>query len=85
MYNNKTYVILDASDLEKVDANGDPLFDFSDVLNISKYYLRYNLAGDKALVKYEGDTPESLKDKVKYTHEEILTIVSGSDWLSNDE
>ena len=25
MYNNKTYVILDASDLEKVDANGDLL------------------------------------------------------------
>lgn len=77
MYNNKTYVILDVVDLEE--------FDFSDVLNISKDYLRYNLAGGKALVKYEGDTPESLKDKVKYTHEEILTIVNGSDWLSNDE
>jgi len=77
MYNNKTYVILDVVDLEE--------FDFSDVLNISKDYLRYNLTGDKALVKYEGDTPESLKDKVKYTHEEILTIVNGSDWLSNDE
>tara|TARA_R100001509_G_scaffold122586_1_gene76424 strand:- start:2 stop:235 length:234 start_codon:yes stop_codon:yes gene_type:complete len=77
MYNNKTYVILDVSDLEE--------FDFSDVLNVSKDYLRYNLAGDKALLKYEGNTPESLKDKVKYTHEEILTIVNGSDWLSNDE
>ena len=77
MYNNKTYVILDVVDLEE--------FDFSEVLNISKDDLRYNLAGDKALVKYEGDTPESLKDKVKYTHEEILTIVNGSDWLSNNE
>ena len=77
MYNNKTYVILDVVDLEE--------FDFSEVLNISKDYLRYNLARDKALVKYEGNVPESLKDKVKYTHEEILTIVNGSDWLSNDE
>ena len=77
MYNNKTYVILDVVDLEE--------FDFSEVLNISKDYLRYNLAGDKALVKYEGEEPESLKNKVKYTHEEILTIVNGSDWLSNDE
>jgi len=77
MYNNKTYVILDVVDLEE--------FDFSEVLNISKDYLRYNLAGDKALVKYEGEEPKSLKNKLKYTHEEILTIVNGSDWSSNDE
>ena len=68
----RNYVIIDASEVSSVD--------FNQVLETSADTLRYNVAGTQTFVKFEGDTPSFLEGKTAYTHSEILTILSGSDW-----
>ena len=69
---SRNYVILDASDVASID--------FDQVLETSADTLRYNLAGTQAFVKYDGNKPRFLYGKTAYTHSEILSILSGSDW-----
>ena len=75
-----TYIIIMSADLIKVD--------FSEVLQTSEESVRKSIDGTKAVLKYEGNMPssiESLTDKQgPYTHEEILTILIGEDWVVND-
>jgi hypothetical protein len=68
----KNYVIIDASEVSSVD--------FDQVLQTSADTLRYSLDGSKALLKYEGTQPFFLLGKTEYTHEEILSILSGTEW-----
>ena len=94
MYNNFTYVIVDSSEVDNLNFGTDQ-FNKRYLLNFNKEYIRYNLAKTKALVKYQGSDPiwkndndedvDFFSDKVKYTHEEILTIVNTSEWTENDE
>jgi hypothetical protein len=72
----RNYVIIDASEVSSVD--------FNQVLETSADTLRYNVAGTQTFVKFEGDTPSFLEGKTAYTHSEILTILSGSDWTDPD-
>ena len=72
----RNYVIIDASEVSSVD--------FDQVLETSADTLRYNLAGSQTFVKFEGDTPSFLEGKTTYTHSEILTILSGSEWTDPD-
>ena len=72
MYENRKYVIIEASEVSSVD--------FSLVLQTSADTLRYNLAGTQALLKFEGNTPSFLEGKTQYTHSEILDILGGEDW-----
>ena len=72
----RTYVILNTSDLGSVD--------FDQVIETSADTLRYSVDGSKALLKYEGTQPFSLLGKTEYTHEEILSILSGPEWTSNE-
>ena len=72
----KTYCIIDAPDVSSVD--------FSQVAETSSDTLRYSLDGTKTFVKYEGDQPSFLSGKQEYTHEEILTILSGDEWTSDE-
>jgi hypothetical protein len=74
--NNRTYVILDASEVANVD--------FDKVLQTSADTLRYSLDGSKFLVKFEGDTPSFLIGEPQYTQEEILPILAGADWTDPD-
>jgi hypothetical protein len=76
MYNSNTYVIIDASAVGSVD--------FDLVLNTSSDMLRYSLDGSKALVKFEGDTPSFLIGQPQYDHAEILNILSGPEWSSDE-
>ena len=69
---NKTYVIIDASEVSSVD--------FDQVAETSADTLRYSIDGSKTFVKYEGDQPSFLSGKQEYTHSEILAILSGSSW-----
>lgn len=71
-----TYVIIDASEVSLVD--------FDQVLETSADTLRYSLDGTKTFVKYEGTQPFFLLGKTEYTHEEILSILSGPEWTSED-
>lgn len=76
MSNSNTYVIIDASAVDSVD--------FDLVLNTSADMLRYSLDGSKTLVKFNGDTPSFLIGEPQYTHEEILNILSGTEWSSDE-
>jgi len=68
----RNYVIIDASEVSSVD--------FNQVLETSADTLRYNLAGTKTFVKFEGDTPSFLEGKTANTHSEMLEILAGEEW-----
>ena len=72
----RTYVIIDASEVSSVD--------FSQVSETSADTLCYSLDGTKTFVKYEGTQPSLLLGKTEYTHEEILSILSGPEWTSEE-
>jgi len=72
----KNYVIIDASEVSSVD--------FDQVAETSADTLRYSLDGAKTFVKYEGTQPFFLLGKTEYTHEEILSILSGPEWTSDE-
>jgi len=72
----KTFVIIDASEVSSVD--------FDQVAETSVDTLRYSLDGTKTFVKYEGTQPFFLLGKTEYTHEEILSILSGPEWTSDE-
>ena len=73
----RTYVIIDASEVSSVD--------FDQVLQADADKLRYSVDGTKTFVKYEGTQPFFLLGKTEYNHEEILSILSGPDWTSDDD
>ena len=66
--------MIDASDVSSVN--------FDDVLETSEDTLRYNVAGDKTFVKYEGETPSLLVGKPSFSHSEILEILSNENWTA---
>ena len=72
----RTYVIIDASEVSSVD--------FDQVAETSADTLKYSVDGTKTFVKYEGTQPFFLLGKTEYTHEEILSILSGSEWSSDE-
>jgi len=73
---SRNYVIIDASEVSSVD--------FDQVLETSADTLRYNLAGTKTFVKFEGETPSFLASKTQYTHSEMLEILAGEEWTDPD-
>jgi len=72
----RTYCIIDASEVSSVD--------FNQVSETSADTLRYSLDGTKTFVKYEGTQPFFLLGKTEYNQEEILTILSGPEWTSEE-
>ena len=74
--NNRTFVIIDSSEVGSVD--------FDQVMQTSADKLRYSLDGTKTFVKYEGTQPFFLSGKTEYTHSEILSILSGPEWASEE-
>ena len=69
---SRNYVIIDASEVSTVD--------FDQVMETSADTLRYNIAGTKTFVKFEGDTPSFLEGKTANTHSEMLEILAGEEW-----
>jgi hypothetical protein len=72
----RTYVIIDASEVVNVD--------FDQVQETSADTLRYSVDGTKTFVKFEGDTPSFLIGEPQYTQEEILPILDGAEWSSDE-
>lgn len=72
----RTYVIIDASEVNSVD--------FNQVLQADADKLRYSLDGTKTFVKYEGEQPSFLSGKTEYTHSEILAILATDEWTNPD-
>jgi len=79
------YTTPETSLLEKVDSEGNPVFDFSQVVEDSATTVRRSLDGKLFIAKFEGDTPTFLDGLDQHTHEEILVIVKGSDWTSDSD
>ena len=73
---SRNYVIIDKSEVSSVN--------FDQVLETSADTLRYNLAGDKTFVKYEGDTPSFLEGKTANSRSEMLDILAGEEWTDPD-
>jgi len=70
------YVIIEESEVSSVN--------FDLVINTNADLLRYKLDGSQALLQYEGTQPFFLLGKTEYTHEEILSILSGPEWVSDE-
>jgi hypothetical protein len=67
-----------------------PQIDFSQVLETSIDTVRKSIDETKTFVKWDGETIPPSVDSLAtkegpYTYEEILTILGGSEWTSNDE
>ena len=73
---SRQYVIIDESEVSSVD--------FNQVLETSADTLRYNIAGTKTFVKFEGNTPSFLAGKTVNTHSEMLAILAGEEWTSSE-
>ena len=79
----KLYCIINVEDVEKID--------FADVMQTFPKSMRRSLDGTKTFVKYEGDQPDCLftiagntTGLQEYTHEEILKLLDGPEWRSQD-
>jgi len=79
-FENRHYVVFDLTEVGTID--------FSEVMETSADTLRKNLADTQSFVKYEGDQPPSVAalttKSQEYTHEEILTLLAGTDWTDPD-
>ena len=76
MYENRKWVIVNVSDIT------DEMI--RSAIQTSTSTLRKSLDGTKAILKWEGDTPSCFDSMTTYSHSEILTELSGSDWTSSD-
>ena len=76
--NERKYVIFDCSELPSVN--------FSEVMETSADTVRKSVDETKTFVKYEGTQPASVAALItksqEYTHEEILAILSTSEWTT---
>ena len=70
------YVIVPTSELSTVN--------FSEVAETSEATLRYSLDNSKFILKYKGDQPSFLSGKTEYTNSEILAILAGDEWTSDE-
>lgn len=78
-YADRRYVIFDCTEL--------PLIDFSQVYETSADTVRKSTDLTKTFVKFDLPMPSSISalttKSVNYTHEEILVILSGPEWVSD--
>jgi len=81
IYDHRQFMIFNVSEL--------PQIDFSQVLETSIDTVRKSVDETKTFVKWDGETIPSCVDGLTtkegpYTYEEILNILSGPEWTSND-
>ena len=79
-YTNREFMIFNVSELN--------LIDFTQVLETSIDTVRRSIDGTKTFVKWDGATPSSVEalttKQGPYTYDEILTILNGPEWTSNE-
>lgn len=73
----RKYVIINTSEVSGVD--------FNQVIEESANDLRYSVDGNKAIVKFEGDTPSFLIGETQYTWSEIIDVLNTSEWTTPEE
>lgn len=72
----RKYTIISKDDVASID--------FDQVLEGNESHLHYSLDGSKTLVKYRDDQPSFLSGKTEHSQEEILTILAGPEWTSDE-
>lgn len=72
----RTYVIVNSEEASS--------FDFNQLVDIDESYSRKSLDGSKILARFVGDTPSFLEGETQYDQEEILSILSGPEWSSDE-
>ena len=76
-YSNRKWVIVNVSDI-----TDEMIYK---AIQSSMSTLRKTLDGNKAILKWDGDTPSCFDGMTTYTHSEILTELAKSDWTSSEE
>jgi len=76
MINNNTYLIIQTSDLDKVD--------FTQIMETSKDTLRKSVDETKTFIKWNDVTPNFIEllsnTEGPYTHSEILDVLDTNEW-----
>ena len=72
MYENRKWVIVNVSDIT------DEMI--ASAIQTSTSTLRKSLDGNKAILKWEGDTPSCFDGMTTYSHSEIKTELAKSEW-----
>ena len=79
-YPNREFMIFNVSEL--------PLIDFNQVHETSQDTVRRSVDATLTFVKWDGAIPSSVAalttKQGPYTYDEILTILSGPEWTSNE-
>ena len=75
MYENRHWVIVDVSAITEEM--------ISNAIQSSMETLRKTLDGNKAILKWEGDTPSCFDGMTVYSHSEIRTELRTSEWSSD--
>ena len=76
-YSNRHWVIVNVSDITEEM--------ISNAIQSGMGTLRKTNDGNKAILKWEGDTPSCFDGMTTYTHSEILTELTKADWTSSEE
>tara|TARA_R110002049_G_scaffold213617_1_gene385074 strand:- start:1 stop:237 length:237 start_codon:yes stop_codon:yes gene_type:complete len=76
-YSNRRWVIVNVSDIT------DEMI--ASAIQSSMATLRKTLDGSKAILKFEGNTPNCFEGLTTYNHSEILTELAKSAWTSSEE
>jgi len=82
MHEQRNFMIFSTSETGSID--------FSEVLETSTQTLRLSVDGSKSFVKWDGETvPTSVASLTTkegpYTYDEIVTILTGSEWTDTTE
>jgi hypothetical protein len=76
LYEDRKYLIFNVSEINKII--------FSEILETSADSMRKSLDGSKTFIKWEGSDPSFISTLLTkegpYSHSEILSILSTSDW-----
>jgi hypothetical protein len=75
-YDNREFMIFNVSELNQIN--------FTQVLETSADTVRRSINGTKTFVKWDGSMPQCISDLTTkegpYTYDEILVILSTSEW-----
>jgi len=85
-HDNRKWVIMTMTAINAGDVmDGDVVTGntfVASAIQTSKDTLRKNVAGDSAILKWDGDTPDCFDGMTTYNHSEILTELDKSAWTT---
>jgi len=76
-YTNRKWVIINVSDIT------DEML--SKAIQSSMETLRKSLDGNRAILKWDGNTPSCFEGMTTYNHSEILEELASPDWSEDEE